>query len=91
MLDLARAKLLNVLDVLRPAIGRGIPIVGLEPSCLSVFRDEMLNLMRGGATPHLEKRRLLASSTYAAHRKHLRLMARRSKGTAENPERLTRI
>jgi Fe-S oxidoreductase len=45
MLDLARDKLAQVLEALRPAIRAGAPIVGLEPSCLSVFRDEMLNLM----------------------------------------------
>jgi Fe-S oxidoreductase len=45
MLDLARAKLLDVLRALRPAIAARIPIVVLEPSCLSVFRDEMLNLL----------------------------------------------
>jgi Fe-S oxidoreductase len=45
MLDLARAQLEQVLDALRPAIREGVPVVGLEPSCLSVFRDEMANLM----------------------------------------------
>ena len=45
MLDLARSKLLDILYVLQPAIQRGIPVVGLEPSCLSVFRDEMVNLL----------------------------------------------
>jgi Fe-S oxidoreductase len=43
---LARAKklLLNILDTLAPQIEAGIPIVGLEPSCVAVFRDELLNL-----------------------------------------------
>lgn len=45
MLDLARSKLLDILYVLQPAIRRGVPVVGLEPSCLSVFRDEMINLL----------------------------------------------
>ncbi|MBO0738053.1 MAG: FAD-binding protein [Alphaproteobacteria bacterium] len=45
MLELARHKLLQVLDALRPTIRAGIPVVGLEPSCLSVFRDELLNLL----------------------------------------------
>ncbi len=45
MLDLAKRKLLEVLDVLRPAVRAGIPVVGLEPSCVSVFRDEMANLL----------------------------------------------
>ena len=47
MLGLARAKLQQVLDALRPHIRAGVPVVGLEPSCLSVFRDELVNLMPG--------------------------------------------
>jgi hypothetical protein len=31
--------------VLRPAIERGVPVVGLEPSCVSVLRDEMTGLL----------------------------------------------
>ncbi len=45
MLGLARQKLQQTIEALRPAIRAGIPVVGLEPSCLSVFRDEMLNLL----------------------------------------------
>jgi FAD/FMN-containing dehydrogenase/Fe-S oxidoreductase len=45
LLELAKRKLLQILDELRPQIRAGIPVVGLEPSCLSVFRDEMLNLL----------------------------------------------
>lgn len=47
MLDLAKSKLREVIDVLRPWIRAGVPVVGLEPSCVSVFRDELLNLMPG--------------------------------------------
>jgi FAD/FMN-containing dehydrogenase/Fe-S oxidoreductase len=43
MLDRARGRLQEVLDTLQPAIDEGIPLVGLEPSCMSVFRDELLN------------------------------------------------
>ena len=45
MLDLAKRQLVRALDVLRPAIRAGVPLVGLEPSCLSVFRDELTNLL----------------------------------------------
>ena len=34
----------GILETLRPQIQAGIPVVGLEPSCLAVFRDEMLDL-----------------------------------------------
>jgi Fe-S oxidoreductase/FAD/FMN-containing dehydrogenase len=45
MLDLARSYLERTLQTLRPAIEAGIPMVVLEPSCWSVFHDEMRNLM----------------------------------------------
>jgi FAD/FMN-containing dehydrogenase/Fe-S oxidoreductase len=43
---LGRAKKLlrETLDVLRPELEAGIPVVGLEPSCVSVFRDELPHL-----------------------------------------------
>ncbi|HEU4642997.1 MAG TPA: FAD-binding and (Fe-S)-binding domain-containing protein [Gemmatimonadaceae bacterium] len=45
MLDEARRLLRQVLDVLRPRIEAGVPVVGLEPSCVSVFRDELTEMM----------------------------------------------
>ena len=44
MLDRAKALLRRVLDELRPEIEACTPVVGLEPSCVAVFRDEMMNL-----------------------------------------------
>ncbi len=44
MLDTAQDLLRDILATLRPYIEAGIPVVGLEPSCLAVFRDELLNL-----------------------------------------------
>lgn len=44
-LPLARRYLEKVLDTLRPCIEEKLPMVVLEPSCLAVFRDEMLNLL----------------------------------------------
>ncbi|MGI8968821.1 MAG: FAD-binding and (Fe-S)-binding domain-containing protein [Chloroflexota bacterium] len=43
-LDQARRQLRQILDTLEPQIRAGIPLVGLEPSCLAVFRDELVNL-----------------------------------------------
>jgi hypothetical protein len=43
MLDAARAQLRKILDALADDIRAGVPVVGLEPACLSVFRDELLN------------------------------------------------
>ncbi|HEV8581416.1 MAG TPA: FAD-linked oxidase C-terminal domain-containing protein [Thermoanaerobaculia bacterium] len=44
MLDLAKRQLRQILDALRDDIRAGTPVVGLEPSCVAVFRDELVNL-----------------------------------------------
>jgi len=45
MLRAARRQLAGCLEALGPAIRAGWPVVGLEPSCVAVFRDELVNLM----------------------------------------------
>ncbi|HEY6273419.1 MAG TPA: FAD-linked oxidase C-terminal domain-containing protein [Terriglobales bacterium] len=59
MLDRAEALLLQILDELSPEIEAGIPVVGLEPSCVAVFRDELVNLF-----PHDQRAQALARQTY---------------------------
>jgi Fe-S oxidoreductase len=44
MLTAARRRLVEILESLRGEIEAGTPIIGLEPSCVSVFRDELLRL-----------------------------------------------
>jgi FAD/FMN-containing dehydrogenase/Fe-S oxidoreductase len=43
-LDLARQRLASILDALGPQLEQGVALVGLEPGCLSVFKDELLKL-----------------------------------------------
>ena len=50
MLDTAQKLLRQILAALKPAIEAGIPVVGLEPSCVTVFRDEMPDLLYGDET-----------------------------------------
>jgi FAD/FMN-containing dehydrogenase/Fe-S oxidoreductase len=59
MLDRAKSLLLQILDELSPAIEAGISIVGLEPSCVAVFRDELLNLF-----PHDDRAQALSRQTF---------------------------
>ena len=49
MLDRAKARLQEVMDALDPFVAVGIPIVGLEPSCILTFRDELPSLFPGDA------------------------------------------
>ena len=58
-LDLARAYLERTLDALRDEIRAGVPVVGIEPSCVAVFRDELTKML-----PHDEDARRLASQTF---------------------------
>lgn len=44
MLPKAKTLLTQILENLKEEIRQGIPIVGIEPSCVTVFRDELLNL-----------------------------------------------
>jgi Fe-S oxidoreductase len=43
-LGMAKSVLRETIDALREELDADIPIIGLEPSCISVFRDELLNL-----------------------------------------------
>ena len=47
LLDEAKAYLGKILEALAGAIDAGLPIIVLEPSCASVFRDELGNLFAG--------------------------------------------
>jgi FAD/FMN-containing dehydrogenase/Fe-S oxidoreductase len=47
MLGPAKRLLRRALESLRGPIREGVPIVGLEPGCISVFRDELTNLFYG--------------------------------------------
>jgi FAD/FMN-containing dehydrogenase/Fe-S oxidoreductase len=60
MLKLARRRLEQILDRLRPEIRAGVEIVGLEPSCVDVFRDELVNML-----PHDEDARRLSKQTFS--------------------------
>jgi FAD/FMN-containing dehydrogenase/Fe-S oxidoreductase len=44
-LDTARRYLERTLDTLRDDIRAGVPLVGVEPSCVAVFRDELRKML----------------------------------------------
>src|ERR1051325_322892 len=43
-LKTAKRLLEETMDALQPELEEGVPIIGLEPSCVSVFRDELTGL-----------------------------------------------
>jgi len=50
MVNEARTEARRMIDALAPYVARGIPVVGLEPSCLFGLRDEFLSMLPGEAT-----------------------------------------
>ncbi len=52
LVDEAKAEARRMLEALRPFVERGVPIIGLEPSCLLSLRDEYLVM---GLGPEAEK------------------------------------
>ncbi len=59
LLTTAKAWLANVLTTLGADIAAGVPIVGLEPSCVAVFRDELRELL-----PQDENARRLSTQVF---------------------------
>src|SRR5581483_10776262 len=53
LVDEARKEIARVAAALRPFVARGVPIVGLEPSCVLGFRDEIPALLPGEETRRL--------------------------------------
>jgi len=53
LVDEAKAEAARVLDSLGPYTARGVPIIGLEPSCLLSLRDEFMAMGLSGAAEQL--------------------------------------
>jgi FAD/FMN-containing dehydrogenase/Fe-S oxidoreductase len=59
MLALAKRRLRRILEALEPQLAVNVPLVGLEPSCVAVFRDELVNLF-----PDDERARRLSGQAF---------------------------
>jgi Fe-S oxidoreductase len=59
MVEQARTEARRVLAALKPYVARGVPIVGLEPSCLLGLRDEFKAMLPGAETDALAAQALL--------------------------------
>jgi Fe-S oxidoreductase len=71
MLDRAKSSLQDILTALAPWIEAGMPFIVLEPSCASVFRDELRSFFAG--EPRAEKLRaqtILFSEFLERHAPH---------------------
>jgi len=59
LVEEARAEARRLLEAVRPYVERGVPIVGLEPSCLLTLRDEILAMGLGESANKLAGQALL--------------------------------
>ncbi len=66
LVDEARQEARRTLDALRPWVARGIPVIGLEPSCLLTLRDEFLAMLPGPDTEALAALAMLFEEFLAA-------------------------
>ena len=73
LVDEARREMQRTLDALAPYVARGMPIVGLEPSCLFTFRDELPALFKGEAVGALSANSFLLEEFIAREHKQGRL------------------
>jgi len=53
LVDEARAEARRLLAAAAPFVARGVPLIGLEPSCLLTLRDEFLVMLPGDETEKL--------------------------------------
>lgn len=84
LVDQARTKARELLDALKPFAEKGIPIVGLEPSCLLTLRDEYTVMGLGEDADLVARHSLLLEEYLAGELKAGRLDALRQRLTGIN-------
>jgi len=73
LVDEAKVEGGRVLDALVPFAERGVPIIGLEPSCLLTLRDELMVILPGERAETLAGKAMLLEEFLAAEEKVGRL------------------
>ncbi|MCG8692489.1 MAG: 4Fe-4S dicluster domain-containing protein, partial [Minwuiales bacterium] len=59
LVEEARAEMRRTVAALKPYVERGLPVIGLEPSCLLTFRDELQAVLPGADSKALAGQALL--------------------------------
>ncbi|MBE0619328.1 MAG: FAD-binding protein [Burkholderiales bacterium] len=73
LVDQARAEARRTIAALQPYVARGLPIIGLEPSCLLTLRDEFKSMLPGAEAEALAERAVLFEEFLAAEHQAGRL------------------
>ena len=69
----AKLEARRMLAAIQPLLKRGVPVVGLEPSCLFTLRDEFLAMLPGADTQKLAEQALLIEEFLAREQQAGRL------------------
>ena len=67
--DEARREAERTLAALAPYVERGVPVIGLEPSCIYTFRDEIPALLKSDAAKRVAERAFLFEEFLASENK----------------------
>ena len=73
LVEQARAEAQRTIAALQPYVARGLPIIGLEPSCLYTLRDEFKSMLPGAAAEALAAQAQLFEEFLAAEHQAGRL------------------
>ncbi|MEP7029572.1 MAG: FAD-linked oxidase C-terminal domain-containing protein [Pseudolabrys sp.] len=73
LVDQARTEMERTLEALTPFVARGVPVLGLEPSCLFTFRDELPALIKTDAAKALAGQAMLLEEFLAREQAEGRL------------------
>ncbi len=68
-MDEARREAERTLAALAPYVERGVPVIGLEPSCIFTFRDEIPALLKSDAAQRVAERAFLFEEFLASENK----------------------
>jgi len=74
LVDAARVEAARLLAAAAPFVARGVPVVGLEPSCLLTLRDELRSLLPGARSETLASSALLLEEFLARETEAGRMM-----------------
>lgn len=67
LVDEARVEARRLLDALMPFVDQGLPVIGLEPSCLLTLRDEIPRILPGGEAEAVAAQALMLEEYIAEH------------------------
>ncbi|WP_316168499.1 MULTISPECIES: FAD-binding and (Fe-S)-binding domain-containing protein [unclassified Bradyrhizobium] len=73
LVDQAKGELDRLVETYAPFAARGVPIIGLEPSCLLTLRDELLSLRTDPTAKTISAHALLLEEFLAREAEHGRL------------------